>query len=85
MALQPERKGNTMALSLEDNSTHFNCAGCSRIKPVKKGKVTRVAYSIFDNETMKKFGYHSYYVMLCDECRGVKDKTKDRTRREAKK
>lgn len=70
-----------MALSLEDNSTHFGCAGCSKVKPVKKGKVTRVAYSIFDKDTMKKFGYHSYYVMVCDECRGTKSRTREKVKK----
>lgn len=70
-----------MSLVLEDNSTHFNCVGCNKIRPVKKGRITRVAYSIFDSDTIKKFCYRSYYVMVCYECLDVKDRTRGRAKK----
>ena len=57
-----------MALKLQDNSTHFKCASCSKILLVKYGRIARVAYSQWDSSTEEKFGYLSYYIMLCDNC-----------------
>lgn len=65
-------------MNLEDNSTHFQCTGCEDIKLVGDGHISKVAYSVFDTDSQKKFVYRSYLVMLCDECfKGEKQKKND--------
>jgi len=55
-------------MKLQDNSTHFQCAGCNKIKLIEYGHITKVAYSICSRDTQDKFYYNPYYVMLCDKC-----------------
>ncbi len=65
-------------MKLEDDSTHFKCAGCSKIKLIKEGRTTKVAYSITDRNTQNSFQYRPCWVMLCDKCfRGEKKKKDD--------
>ncbi len=61
-------------MRLEDNSTHFQCAGCRSINLVKDGHITKVAYSAYDADTQREFGYYSYYVMLCSDCYECKER-----------
>jgi len=57
-----------MSLKLQDDSTHFYCAGCSRIYLTKDGHIAKVAYSTREAETQDKFYYYPYHVMLCTSC-----------------
>jgi hypothetical protein len=63
-------------MKLEDNSTHFKCAGCSHLKLVEDGHITKVAYNIYDSDSQKEFCYYSYNVMLCTKCYECKEEEK---------
>ena len=30
--------------------------------------VVKTAYSAYDKDTCKEFGFNSYYMMMCDKC-----------------
>ena len=65
-------------MNLDDDSTHFSCAGCGKIKLVENGHITKVAFSVCDGSTQNVFSYRPYWVMLCNKClRGGKDKEND--------
>jgi hypothetical protein len=53
---------------LEDDCTHFNCAGCNGIKLVKDIHKAKVARNVYDSDTQKQFYYQPYWVMLCTDC-----------------
>jgi hypothetical protein len=57
-----------MPLSLEDDSTHFVCASCDKIKKIEFGNIVKVAYNLYNSDTQNEFYYRPYYVMLCDKC-----------------
>lgn len=56
--------------------THFQCAGCDKIKSISEKNTTAVAFNIYGSATEDKFQHRRFYVMLCDECYGKKKKEK---------
>lgn len=64
-------------MKLEDDTTHFCCIGCDKVKLVEKGHVTKIAYSVCDRDTQKKFFYRPHWVMLCDKCFKGEGENKD--------
>ena len=57
-----------MEITLEDDCTHFNCAGCGGVKLVKEVHKAKVARNIYDRSTQDRFLYRPYWVMLCKNC-----------------
>lgn len=65
-------------MNLQDDSTHFNCEGCGKIKLVENRHITKVAFSVCDGSVQKGFPYRPYWVMLCNKCfRGGEEKKDD--------
>lgn len=64
-------------MNLDDNSTHFSCEGCGKIRLVDSGHITKVAFSVCDSSTQKEFSYRPYWVMLCNKCFRGKEEKKD--------
>jgi len=57
--------------------THFQCASCDKIRPIKEKNTTAVAFNIYSSDTEDKFQHRRFYVMLCDECYGKKKEKKN--------
>ena len=55
-------------MKLKDDSTHFQCASCNKIKAIALGKILKVAYSIFEKISQTEFAYRPHLVMVCEKC-----------------
>lgn len=67
---------------LEDDSTHFKCAGCSSICLVEDGHIAKVAYNVYDRDSQDHFCYTPHNVLLCTDCYECKGKEKLREKEE---
>lgn len=64
-------------ISLDSNASHFQCAGCGSVKPVKAGVYKGlVAYSLGDDTSSE---HYVKWKLLCKECyTGKKEDKKEK-------